>query len=155
MHERILPIAGGDMSWAWSMRIVSCILIATVLAAPIPQPVRAQGADEIDALNRQFARLYGQRKYAEAQTTAERACALAESALGQDHPVTLTSVNNLAVLYAGMGRDGEAGPLWRLSTVKHPRNRLGGHRVWAAEIAVAALVFGRHRIDDADLDATT
>ncbi len=31
--------------------------------------------------------------------------------LGQEHPSTLTSVNNLAVLYQAQGRYGEAEPL--------------------------------------------
>jgi hypothetical protein len=48
-----------------------------------------------------------------------------------------------------------AGPLWRLSTVKHPRNRSGDLRARAAELAVATLVFGRHWIQDAALEPAT
>ena len=43
----------------------------------------------------------------------------------------------------------------RLPSVEHPRSRLGGHRVPAAEIAVDVLVFGRLQIDGADLKAAT
>jgi tetratricopeptide (TPR) repeat protein len=44
--------------------------------------------------------------------TAREALTLGKRDLGEDHPSTLASVNNLAVLYEGQGRYGEAEPLY-------------------------------------------
>ena len=43
----------------------------------------------------------------------QHALATREKVLGPEHPQTLTSVNNLAVLYQAQGRYGEAEPLYR------------------------------------------
>ena len=52
-------------------------------------------------------------KYEEAEPLYRRALAGREAALGAEHPDTLMSVNNLAVLLKDMGKYEEAEPLYR------------------------------------------
>jgi tetratricopeptide (TPR) repeat protein len=87
--------------------------MVAMLAAGTPMGAAAQGADDIAALNRQAVQLYGQGKYKEAATVAEKARALAEQAFGPEHPITLQSVNDLAFLYQAQGRLAEAEPLYK------------------------------------------
>ncbi|MEI2771580.1 MAG: tetratricopeptide repeat protein [Candidatus Competibacter sp.] len=54
-----------------------------------------------------------QGRYGEAEPLFQRALAGFEKVLGPEHPATLTSVNNLAVLYQSQGRYGEAEPLYQ------------------------------------------
>jgi tetratricopeptide (TPR) repeat protein len=49
--------------------------------------------------------------YAEAEPLYKRALAIAEKALGPDHPNVGTTLNNLAELYRAQGHDAEAEPL--------------------------------------------
>ncbi len=72
-----------------------------------------QSAEDIDALNKQVVQLYGQGKYAEATAIAQQALTLAEQGLDKEHPNTLKSLVNLAVLYQDLGRFGEAEPLYK------------------------------------------
>jgi tetratricopeptide (TPR) repeat protein len=51
-------------------------------------------------------------RYGEAEPLLVRALEARERVLGAEHPDTLTSVNNLAVLYESQGRLGEAEPLY-------------------------------------------
>ncbi len=98
--------------------------IAILLTTPVPMTVQAQGAADIDALNKQINQLYGQGKYAEATVIAQRALTLAERVLGKEHPGTLTCVNNLALLYQQQRRYGEAEPLYKRAL--EARERLHG-----------------------------
>jgi tetratricopeptide (TPR) repeat protein len=75
-----------------------------VLAVTASRQARAQGNDDRDALNKQVAVLYGQGKYAEATEIAKRSLALAEKALGSDHPEVGKALNNLAELYQAQDR---------------------------------------------------
>lgn len=94
-------------------RAANVLMIAMLLTIAGPMGVQAQGAADIDALNKQSVKLYGQGKYAEATPIAEQALTLAERALGREHPDTLKSVYNLASLYLAQGRYGEAEALYR------------------------------------------
>jgi tetratricopeptide (TPR) repeat protein len=106
-----IAFLGGSMEQAWLGRIATKVLMVAMLAAGAPMGVAAQGADDIAALNRQALQLYGQGKYKEGATVAEKALAAAERELGKEHPDTLASVNNLAALYRAQGRYLEAEPL--------------------------------------------
>ena len=92
-------------------RLAANVLMVAMLVLAAPTGAAAQGAADVDALNKQVVQLYGQGKYKEAAAIAEKALALAERVLGHEHPDTLQSVNNLAVLYQAQGRYGEAEPL--------------------------------------------
>ncbi len=53
-----------------------------------------------------------QGRYAEAEPFYERALAIREKALGEEHPHVAQTLNNLALLYATQGRYAEAEPLF-------------------------------------------
>ena len=59
--------------------------------------------------------LYCQGRYAEAEPFIKRSLAIAEKALGPEHPDVGTALNNLAVLYRSQGRYAEAEPLYKRS----------------------------------------
>jgi CHAT domain-containing protein/Flp pilus assembly protein TadD len=65
------------------------------------------------ALSAKVRQTYNQGKYAEGIEYAKKAFQYAEKHFGKEHPDTLTSLNNLAVLYMLQGRYGEAEPLYK------------------------------------------
>ncbi len=73
----------------------------------------AQSATDIDRLNRQAVQVFNRGDYEQGTALAENTLARSERALGRDHPVTLSAVNNLAALYQARGRASEAEPLFR------------------------------------------
>jgi len=75
--------------------------------------VRAQGADDVNALSRQVTKLYQEGKHAEAVPIAVRALALAERLHGTDHAEAGSALHNLALLYGAQQRHGDAEPLYR------------------------------------------
>jgi tetratricopeptide (TPR) repeat protein len=95
------------------IRIIGFILFTSILAPLGALPVRADSAEQVDALNRQAVQLYNQGKYPEAFEVARHALAFAETALGPEHPDTRTSVYNLGFLYYTQGRYAEAEPLYK------------------------------------------
>ena len=68
---------------------------------------------EAERLNQQVIELYKQGKYNEAITLAEQALAIRKKVLGNNHPDTATSLDNLAALYQSQGRYTEAEPLYK------------------------------------------
>lgn len=70
-------------------RIAGNVLMVAMLATAAPAGAEAQGAADVAALNKQVVQLYGQGKYKEAATIAEKALALAERVLGRERPDTL------------------------------------------------------------------
>jgi CHAT domain-containing protein len=68
---------------------------------------------EAERLTRQVIQLYQQGKYNEAIPLAEQALAIRKQQLGDNHPDTATSLNNLAGLYESQGRYSEAEPLYK------------------------------------------
>ena len=107
------------MDWAFLKHVAALkhgaahVLFAGILVAILPVALQAETANDIASLNRQIFQLYGQGKYAEAAALAREALSLTERVLGKEHPDTLTSVNNLAVLYQAQGRLAEAEPLYK------------------------------------------
>jgi tetratricopeptide (TPR) repeat protein len=76
---------------------------------PVPGPER----DLARALDAMARLLETAGRYAEAQPAAEEALRIRERVLGEEHPETLTSINNLAYLYERQGRYAEAEPLYQ------------------------------------------
>ncbi|MCA2645877.1 MAG: tetratricopeptide repeat protein [Microcystis sp. M069S2] len=68
---------------------------------------------EAERLNQQVIQLYQQGKYNEAIPLAEQALAIRKKVLGDNHPDTAQSLNNLAELYTVQGRYSEAEPLYK------------------------------------------
>ena len=83
-------------------------------ALRLNQPLQlAQSAElqEAERLNQQVVQLYRQGKYNEAIPLAEKALAIREKVLGQEHPDVALSLNNLAMLYESQGNYTKAEPL--------------------------------------------
>jgi CHAT domain-containing protein/Tfp pilus assembly protein PilF len=72
----------------------------------------AQLGDEANALNKKLVELYNAGRYADAIPIAQQVVAIAEKALGSDHPEVAATLNNLAVLYRNEGRYSDAEPLY-------------------------------------------
>ena len=71
------------------------------LAAQTPLAV-----ETISKANGETTKLYNEGKYQEALELALKTLAEAETELGQEHPYTLASIYNLALLYEAQGRYG-------------------------------------------------
>ncbi len=81
---------------------------ATQTVSPSPE-----AAEAISAANAKVAKLCAEGRYADALEFAHQTLERADKELGGDHPVTLSSVNNLAFLYKAQGRYNEAEPLYK------------------------------------------
>ncbi|MFM6511617.1 MAG: tetratricopeptide repeat protein [Microcystis panniformis] len=68
---------------------------------------------EAERLTQQVIQLYQQGKYNEAIPLAEQALTIRKQQLGDNHPLTAQSLNNLALLYYSQGRYSEAEPLYK------------------------------------------
>ena len=73
------------MAAAWPRRAAALIVLVAVLAGAGSVTARAQGTDDIAALNARVVKLHGEGKYAEAIEIAKRSLALAERQFGPDH----------------------------------------------------------------------
>jgi esterase/lipase superfamily enzyme len=94
------------------VRALIWLTLATSLAAAtMGGPARAQGSDELDALNSQIAKLYSDGKYAEATPLAEHYVDLARQRYGEEHPEFATAITWLGSLYQSEGRHDDAEPL--------------------------------------------
>ena len=111
--RRILPLA------------VTLIGVMGLLAG-IPAPVVGQlnppqsapqsaELEEAKRLSEQAVQLYQQGQYAAAIPLAERALAIREKVLGEEHPHVAQSLNNLAGLYHAQGNDSQAEPNYQRS----------------------------------------
>ncbi len=90
-------------------RTLTNVVLVIMLASAGIIGARAQAnGDDLSALGKQVARLFGQGKYAEATPLAERALALAELQFGPNHPNVAFLANNLGAIYRLQGRYPEA-----------------------------------------------
>uniref|UniRef100_Q024L1 Tetratricopeptide TPR_2 repeat protein n=1 Tax=Solibacter usitatus (strain Ellin6076) TaxID=234267 RepID=Q024L1_SOLUE len=79
------------------------------------------------ALNVQGSLLQESGRYAEAEPLAKEALEIRKRVLGEEHPDTIRSQNNLAGLYQRMGRYAEAEPLYRNALATRERLRGAEH----------------------------
>lgn len=101
VQQALLPLNRSAARW-----LIVCLTAGILIA----QSGQAQ-TDDLAALNRQVLQLYQTGDYAKASVVAKRALALAENNLGPNHQEVGTSLNNLAELYAILGRYADAEPL--------------------------------------------
>ncbi len=87
--------------------------LLSLSASSAPAPSVASQVPEADKLKQQINELYRAGKYSEAIPIARRLLELREKTLGQEHPNTATSLNNLALLYKAMGDYAKAEPLYQ------------------------------------------
>jgi tetratricopeptide (TPR) repeat protein len=77
------------------------------------QKANALKPDDSIILNWLGLSLHDAGQYAEAEPLYKRALEIREKALGKDHPLTATNLNNLAGLYDSQGKYAEAEPLYK------------------------------------------
>ena len=82
-------------------------------ADPDPEAERINQSLRVTSLNDQALSLESKGDYAAAELLYRRALAIAEKALGPDHPETAGSLNNLASLLESKGDYAAAEPLYR------------------------------------------
>jgi tetratricopeptide (TPR) repeat protein len=80
-----------------------------------------EAAKAVGVANAKVAQLCGEGRCAEALELARQTLERAEKELGNNHPATLASLNNLAFFYKAQGRYGEAEPLYKnvLEALEH------------------------------------
>lgn len=129
---------------------------ATALAMllTLQLPLAARGQDDTarwqEMLNR-FTALFNEERYEEATDLAKQIHEFARQTFGETHDNTLTSLNNLAIVYQGQGRYGEAEPI--LEKVLRLRQRRHGeeHRHSLTSLRnLATLYENQGRFDEAE-----
>ncbi len=91
-----------------------CLTLAWIfLVMTVTYPSFADDLEETNQLYKQLIQLHKQGKYTEAAQIGERALVIQERLLGPEHPDTVTSLNNLAVLYKRMNDYVRAEPLYK------------------------------------------
>ena len=92
-------------------------------------------------LNQQAMELYQQGKYNEAIPLAEKALAIFEKVLGENHLDVATSLNNLALLYQFQGRYSESEPLYQQALAIYKAQLGDNHPSTATSINNLALLY--------------
>ncbi|WP_043996543.1 tetratricopeptide repeat protein, partial [Microcystis aeruginosa] len=92
---------------------LSGVMLTPTVGQVISQVSPQDKLAEAERLTNQAYELYQQGKYNEAIPLAEQALAIRKQQLGDNHPDTATSLNNLAALYESQGRYSEAEPLYK------------------------------------------
>ncbi|MBD2206765.1 tetratricopeptide repeat protein [Calothrix sp. FACHB-1219] len=105
------------LTWsiATAMTLGLLVSIPREVAGQTQPPLSAQQSAELaeaKRLNQQVVQLYQQGKYSEAIPLAEKALAIVEKVLGQEHALVAISLNNLAELYRVQGNYAKAEPLF-------------------------------------------
>lgn len=94
------------------MKIIRISLLLFLFAFGTGAAVHAQGI-EWETLNDEVNSLYRQGRYDRAVVVAKKALAVAEEAVGPDHPAVAQSLNNLALLCYAQGQYAQAEPLYK------------------------------------------
>ena len=92
---------------------LSGVMLTPTVGQVISQVSPQDKLAEAERLTQQVIQLYQQGKYNEAIPLAEQALAIIKQQLGDNHPLTAQSLNNLAGLYRVQGRYSEAEPLYK------------------------------------------
>ena len=87
------------------------VMLAAMQFGLAQENVQQQVRKQVDLINEEVGKLYGQGKYGAALVKAKSAVALSERGLGPEHPDTGTSLNNLAEVHRVMGAYDKALPL--------------------------------------------
>ena len=109
------------------------MLIATIVMAVMaclwPAPAGAESpADAWNRLMESAGEAYHAGRYGEGVRFAEEALEIVRTNLGERDERTLTTLNNLALLYQGQGRYGEAEPLL-VQVLERRRESLGANHL--------------------------
>ncbi|MCC2643710.1 MAG: Kinesin light chain-like protein [Nitrospira sp.] len=88
------------------------LLVLSMLGVVVSAGAQESTGNEADTLNQQVEQLYRQGQYSDAIPLAQRSLELNEAQLGPEDPKTVTSLNNLALLYKSSGDYGVAESLY-------------------------------------------
>jgi tetratricopeptide (TPR) repeat protein/CHAT domain-containing protein len=105
IREKALPPYHSDI--ATSLDHAATMMVCFAAAPAIAQQ------DDAAALEKKADELFKAGKFSEAMPLAQQALAIREKALGPDHLLVATSLNNLADLYQVQGRYADAEPLYK------------------------------------------
>ncbi|MFM7071767.1 MAG: tetratricopeptide repeat protein, partial [Planctomycetota bacterium] len=108
MTRDYLSFCGFLLVWMAHGSAFSPFAVAQANATLTKQQQRLEQADK---LNSQFGELYEKGKYREAIPLAEQALKIRKEVLGEEHPDTANSLNNLMTLEAAVGHWPEASNL--------------------------------------------
>jgi CHAT domain-containing protein/F0F1-type ATP synthase beta subunit len=97
--------------------------------------------EEAERLSEQAVQLYQQGQYAAAIPLAERALAIREKVLGEEHSLVATSLNNLALLYQAQGNYSQAEPLYQRSLAIYEKVLGKEHSLVATSLNNLALLY--------------
>lgn len=109
--------------------------------APPPATQKATAHAEAVRVSAEVLALYRAGKFAEALPLAEHVVGLAESALGPDHPVLASSLNNLAAVYTGLRRYADAEPLYLRAMATRQRAHGPHHRSLVVDLNNLAVLY--------------
>ncbi len=98
---------------------------------------------EAEKLNKRAIQLYQQRKYVSAIPLAERALAIRQKILGNNHPDVVTNLNSLAFLYSRQGKYSQAEPLYQQALQMTKRLFKGDHPRVATSLNNLAFLYSR------------
>ena len=113
----------------------------TTLTQEISQVSPQDELAEAERLNQRVIELYQQGKYDEAVPLAEQVLAIRQKILGDNHPATSTSLNNLAGLYESQGRYSAAEPLYQQALAIRKKQLGNNHPDTATSLNDLALIY--------------
>src|SRR2546426_1076820 len=93
------------------MQTSASVFLSLVLLFGAVASAHAQGS-EWETLSNEVTSLYQKGQYDRAVVVAKKALAVAEKAVGPNHPAVATSLHNLALLYRSQGQYAQAEPLY-------------------------------------------
>src|SRR5262249_47461390 len=125
----------------WALRAVTLMGFVAFLAGAAPTAMRAQGGDDLAALNQRIEELYRARKYSEATPIAERALELTRARSGEDHINTATRMSWLGAIYREQRRYTDAEPLIKRSLEIRERDLPADHPDLAVSLNNLGLLY--------------
>ncbi|MEI7855530.1 MAG: CHAT domain-containing tetratricopeptide repeat protein, partial [Planctomycetota bacterium] len=151
--EKETQIPSYKNTWWYKMRVglicfLAGALILLVFAEAKADEIPLTGQQKADleraiTLNKQVINLFSQGKYAEATPLAIEALKIRREVLGDKHPNTAGSINNLAQLYADQAQYAKAEPLL-IEALKNWREALGNkHPNTALSINNLAMLYSK------------
>jgi tetratricopeptide (TPR) repeat protein len=107
------PISKNRVGWTWKVSLATAVglVLAVGLFVLFQQVYEKQQLELAETDNNQVVQYYQQGQFQQAQALAEKAFKIRKNILGEKHPDTLVSLNNLAGIYSELGRFSEALPL--------------------------------------------
>jgi tetratricopeptide (TPR) repeat protein len=150
-YSEIAPDPEMPAEWERWREMLPHLFATLERATALKVKPRLQAYLQAYLLNQAGLFLHYQGRYGEAEPLYQQALAIMREQLGEQHPHTATSLNNLAVLYKAQGRYDEAEPLYQ-QALAITRERLGEqHPDTATSLNnLAALYKAQGRYDEAE-----